>query len=154
MARKHREIFVSGHYLLLDAKLWASRNRSYPRTNIRAYFRANYWLLCLSSFKYFATHVEKFYEQLSCFSAWNVFLIVLPTSVTITKRHSLILNWISIVDLRFENWVTWLGWYSRISVAPNANNCSVKVAEQNRERSSHHIACSKSTVSVSLAEIP
>ena len=100
-------------------------------------------------------HTQKeFYEQLSCFSAWNVFLIVLPTSVTITKRHSLILNWISIVDLRFENWVIWLGWYSRISVAPNANNCSVKVAEQNRERSSHHIACSKSTVSVSLAEIP
>ena len=38
-------------------------------------------------------HTQKtFFEQLSCFSAWNVFLIVLPTSVTITKRDSLILN--------------------------------------------------------------
>ena len=67
MTRKHREIFVSGHYLLLDAKLWASRNRSYPRTNIRAYFRANYWLLCLSSFKYFTTLMKKSLQIAYCF---------------------------------------------------------------------------------------
>ena len=78
MARKHREIFVSGHYLLLDAKLWASRNRSYPRTNIRAYFRANYWLLCLSSFKYFATHVENIFRTAQLFFCLECFLDCSP----------------------------------------------------------------------------
>ena len=65
MVRKNREIFVSGHYLLLDAKLWASRNRSYPRT-------------CLSSFKYFATHVENIFRTAQLFFCLECFLDCSP----------------------------------------------------------------------------
>ena len=47
LGRKYAWIFVLGHYLFLVAhrKLFASRNRQCPQTNIRAYFRAKWRLL-------------------------------------------------------------------------------------------------------------
>ena len=46
-------------------KLFALTNRWRPGTNIRAYFRAKWMLLCLLSFKYFSQHAQfwKFMEN-------------------------------------------------------------------------------------------
>ena len=77
----------------------------------RAYFRANYWLLYLSSFKYFATHVEKFYEQLSFFFCLECFLdrsqlimkkYISPFHCNSHKKALSHLELIFIVDVRFE----------------------------------------------------
>ena len=67
LAGKYARTISRGHYLpvlrgenfsesVARGKLWALRNRQFPRTNIRAHFRAKWRLLCFFFFQtFFAT---------------------------------------------------------------------------------------------------
>ena len=69
LARKYARIFVPGYYLFREAnmqfsereargKLWALRNRCCARTNILAFFRPKWKLLCVLSCKSFLQRTQ------------------------------------------------------------------------------------------------
>ena len=66
LARKYAGIFVRGHYSFREVTV-SYEEQICPRTNIRAYFRPKWRLLCLLSFKFFPPRAQLYSPNIPLF---------------------------------------------------------------------------------------